>query len=506
MSSTPRIVRGNQVTIALPLERLVITSTGQVAEEYVPDPDDEIVVNVRERQTFRYVPTISDNVATFVLGADVPCGVYGVEVLITKADGTRLRSYRLSQIAIVENNERAGLGDGVEFGVDSIQLDTAVYYAVDALEDVDYTLDTDTMELVLSPATGGDDEKPTPTPTPTPVAKPQTQWRRVRHCIPYGAKTGFVYTGKMMVEMIDGEQQLMPCMIFPNDKTIFDLSVIGCDCFVEDPGYGGHHDQCRAYRIDKDAQTIEFLHQYDEGINGDAQIGWLKFPDGEYYHSKVSNRRFGYYIDNKGKLQITHSWVTDGYIIPHYETILTTPILDPPLEPITNAEDIKRGVGLVHHSKSYKNIDRINQNRGRGAISQYMPNGKNVAIVNPRGIGFYMEINVWRYVHRVFNRQRDEYAWTRHRILKWCRVIPSNTLTIKGKGSRNLKNGDGWNCVGVGPIGRRSYLFIRVRRTNKSFNRFSDWTYWRVGVRGDDNHLWIDRVIKIEPTMARIFR
>lgn len=127
MSSTPRIVRGNQVTIALPLERLVISSSGQVVEEYVPDPTDEIVVNVRERQTFRYVPTITGNVATFVLGADVPCGVYGVEVLITKSDGTRLRSYRLSQIAIVENNERAGLGDGVEFGVDSVQLDAAAY-------------------------------------------------------------------------------------------------------------------------------------------------------------------------------------------------------------------------------------------------------------------------------------------------------------------------------------------------------------------------------------------
>jgi len=122
-----KILRGNQVTIALPLERLVISSTGQVVEEYVPDPTDEIVVNVRERQTFRYVPTIAGNVATFVLGADVPCGVYGVEVLITKADGTRLRSYRLSQIAIVENNERAGLGDGVEFGVDSVQLDAAAY-------------------------------------------------------------------------------------------------------------------------------------------------------------------------------------------------------------------------------------------------------------------------------------------------------------------------------------------------------------------------------------------
>lgn len=122
-----KILRGNQVTIALPLERLVISSTGQVVEEYIPDPDDEIMVNVRERQTFRYVPTIEDNVATFVLGADVPCGVYGVEVLITKADGTRLRSYRLSQIAIVENNERAGLSEGVEFGVDSVQLDAAAY-------------------------------------------------------------------------------------------------------------------------------------------------------------------------------------------------------------------------------------------------------------------------------------------------------------------------------------------------------------------------------------------
>lgn len=127
MSSTPRIVRGNQVTITLPLERLVISRTGQVVEEYVPDPDDEIVVNVRERQTFRYVPTVAGNVATFVLGADVPCGVYGVEVLITKADGTRLRSYRLSQIAIVENNERAGLGEGVEFGVDAVEIDAAAY-------------------------------------------------------------------------------------------------------------------------------------------------------------------------------------------------------------------------------------------------------------------------------------------------------------------------------------------------------------------------------------------
>lgn len=122
------IVRGNKVTVALPLEQILVTEDNKVVEDFVPLPTDKIVVNLKDRKVYSYTPTIEGNVARFTLGADVACGVYGIEVLVTREDGTYLRSYRLRQLSIVENNEQAGiLPESVEFDYDVVTLDNAVF-------------------------------------------------------------------------------------------------------------------------------------------------------------------------------------------------------------------------------------------------------------------------------------------------------------------------------------------------------------------------------------------
>lgn len=126
--STITIVRGNEVRIALPLEQIIIHEESEEVADFSPLSTDKVTVNVRDRKVYSYTPRIEGNVAHFTLGANVACGVYGIEVLVARENGEHLRSYRLRQLAIVDNNEQAGIvPERVEFGLDAVTLDHAVF-------------------------------------------------------------------------------------------------------------------------------------------------------------------------------------------------------------------------------------------------------------------------------------------------------------------------------------------------------------------------------------------
>ena len=123
------LVRGNVIRVALPLEQILITEETRTVEDFVPLASDKITVSIRGRRAYSYTPTITDgNVAHFTIGPDVECGVYGIEVVVVRANGDQLRSFRLRQLSIVENNEQAGiLPERVEFDLATITLDYAVF-------------------------------------------------------------------------------------------------------------------------------------------------------------------------------------------------------------------------------------------------------------------------------------------------------------------------------------------------------------------------------------------
>ena len=120
-------MRGNARAVALPLEQVIDTQGGRTVTDYVPTKP--VVVVLLGFKKFRYDAVMVDgNVATFTVGADVPAGCYGIEVLV---DGEPLRSMKRHQVRIVESNDdlpaEYATGNG-EFDDTGVQLDAGVYY------------------------------------------------------------------------------------------------------------------------------------------------------------------------------------------------------------------------------------------------------------------------------------------------------------------------------------------------------------------------------------------
>lgn len=123
-----RQVKGNNFTLAILLQeqQRVIGVNGDytTTSNYVPDEGDVVTLVLKSEcgNTVELETTVANNCVTAEVGGDVPVGCYGVEIVVTKADGKQRRFYESTLIEIVNETRDAGIDDGVEFGVDSYLL------------------------------------------------------------------------------------------------------------------------------------------------------------------------------------------------------------------------------------------------------------------------------------------------------------------------------------------------------------------------------------------------
>lgn len=117
-------VKGNTLSLAVPL--VVKTGDGQtiVTTDYVPPTGSEIHVNlVGSYKSFSYDYTIDENVVSFVDNGSLPLGTYGVEIKVKEPDARNLRTFKCQEIKIVNCSDELGevMPDG------QIMLDAAIF-------------------------------------------------------------------------------------------------------------------------------------------------------------------------------------------------------------------------------------------------------------------------------------------------------------------------------------------------------------------------------------------
>lgn len=123
-----RQVKGNSFTLAILLQeqQRVIGTSGDytTTKNYVPEEGDVVTIVLKSEcgNTVTLETTVAGNCVTAEVGGDVAVGCYGVEIVVTKADGKQRRFYESTLVEIVNETRDAGIDDGVEFGVDSYLL------------------------------------------------------------------------------------------------------------------------------------------------------------------------------------------------------------------------------------------------------------------------------------------------------------------------------------------------------------------------------------------------
>lgn len=125
-------VRGNTLSLAIPLQDKVWRiedgeKTAEVTDFYPLDTDE---VAVQLRSNYRYLPmsaTVSGNVVTVTDNGTLPAGCYGIEIFVKRASGDVRRYYNSCQVHVVEQTREAGIDDGVEFDVETYELEAAVF-------------------------------------------------------------------------------------------------------------------------------------------------------------------------------------------------------------------------------------------------------------------------------------------------------------------------------------------------------------------------------------------
>lgn len=125
------IVQGNTFTLRIPLQVYILDEGTVDVQDFVPEATDSVNVRlIGERRQYTYTPGIEGNVVSIALGGYESADAYAVEVSVGKADGSRLRSFRTSQLVVTESSDdltAAELAAGLESG--AAYLTSAVFVA-----------------------------------------------------------------------------------------------------------------------------------------------------------------------------------------------------------------------------------------------------------------------------------------------------------------------------------------------------------------------------------------
>ena len=125
-------VRGNTLSLAIPLQDKIwrIVEGEKTAEitDFVPLETDVVEVVIKSAYKSVTLPaTVTENVVSVVDAGTLPTGCYGVEIMVRRASGDVRRYYNSCEIHVVEQTSEAGIEDGVEFNVETYELEAAVF-------------------------------------------------------------------------------------------------------------------------------------------------------------------------------------------------------------------------------------------------------------------------------------------------------------------------------------------------------------------------------------------
>ena len=122
-------VYGNTQPLLIPLEKEVMTEQEEiVAEPYYPDGEATVTVNLTSQfKKYSYTPVVNGNLLTITDNGTLPCGCYGVEILIDNPDGTHERSKWECQVVVTKDNVRT-LQEWDEFKEQDIKARAAVFF------------------------------------------------------------------------------------------------------------------------------------------------------------------------------------------------------------------------------------------------------------------------------------------------------------------------------------------------------------------------------------------
>lgn len=123
-------VQGNTQEVIIPLEQEIMVQEGEVTPEpYYPEVGDTITVTfVGKYLSYDFTPTVDGNNLIVVDNGTLPFGEYGIQVVVVKANGTRLRSMWDKQLEIKQKNDGV-LQEWDEFkSAESAQARAALFF------------------------------------------------------------------------------------------------------------------------------------------------------------------------------------------------------------------------------------------------------------------------------------------------------------------------------------------------------------------------------------------
>ena len=125
-------VMGNTLSLAIPLQdkvwRIIDGEKTAQISDFVPLDTDTVSVNIRnDNKIFTLPATVVENVVSVVDNGTISKGCYGVEIMVQRASGDVRRYYNSCEIHVVEQTREAGIEDGVEFEVETHNLEAAVF-------------------------------------------------------------------------------------------------------------------------------------------------------------------------------------------------------------------------------------------------------------------------------------------------------------------------------------------------------------------------------------------
>ncbi len=129
MKKILKSVQGNKLVLAIQLQAKTVTPEGRVSEPYIPAEDDDVKVTLHS--TYGHYPiqnTVHEDILLATDNGTLPVGRYDVEICITKADGTPLRSMWCNLVEITFSNDGV-LEEWDDFvGPGAQSLDAAVFF------------------------------------------------------------------------------------------------------------------------------------------------------------------------------------------------------------------------------------------------------------------------------------------------------------------------------------------------------------------------------------------
>lgn len=157
-----RIVAGNWFKLVQRLSKIVWEDSTRRIVDYAPQEGDTFKVTLigsysPYEMEHAHIKEGTTNELEYENNGTLPLGLYDIEIRVVLADGKRLRSYQTDIIKIVKTNKEASIPNTTEFGIDTFELQGAVFMYVPTGEGGggEDGIGIDSITTVESPDDGG---------------------------------------------------------------------------------------------------------------------------------------------------------------------------------------------------------------------------------------------------------------------------------------------------------------------------------------------------------------